>query len=339
MGLTIQTLAEKINAHAVVDKKVVKADFARATTVTLDQYCKKVTKVKGEYIGLHSLMTHVVQGFKSEWQELGEYEVRKKSLKNYRQKVNFKIKPDDIMGTILSDWYEEDKPIESKEIVKKVINFLFDQVIDDLEYLSILGVYDEDKSSGNFGYSINGLNNIIKIALEDTNNPVFKIPVNVITDNNIIDVFTAFEKNLPENFKNKIKTIHTSSSNIDRYSIAYFNKYGHYPTFKDTDSLKSPLKRYKLIGHDGLEDDIIFATSEGNLLNLIDVVDNPPAFTRVFPDLYDVKIIMEFWKGYDFLINQAVCVANFTDNARGLGDDKQMTLYYPNERKIAPITP
>jgi hypothetical protein len=34
---------------------------------------------------------------------------------------------------------------------------------------------------------------------------------------------------------------------------------------------------------------------------------------------YKIKIFMEFWKGYDFLINEAV-VADFAGTVRGLGD-------------------
>ena len=43
---------------------------------------------------------------------------------------------------------------------------------------------------------------------------------------------------------------------------------------------------------------------------------------------YKVKTFMEFWKGYDFLIEELVCVANDTDATYGLGKLEKNQLYY-----------
>lgn len=337
MSINIQLVADALKKHTVINNAVPKADFARATSVTLDKYCKKVTKIKGSYHVLHSIMTHVVQGFKAEWKHLGKFAVKDKELKNYRQKVNFSFIPDDIMSSFLAEWYEEDKKPTDKEIAKKITDWLLAQVQDDLENLSISGIYDADSAHGAFGYSLNGLEQIVKNALADAAKPVFKIPLNVFTDDNIIDEIRKFERGLPKGMKRKMKVIHMSENNIERYETAYFDRYGHYPTFKDTDKTKSPLKKRQMIGHEGLSDDVIFAALDGNLLNLIDVIDNPPKITDIQVLDYEVKIFMEFWKGYDFLINQAVCVGDFVGNVRGLGNDEQMKLYYPREQKIQPI--
>ncbi len=334
-NISVDLVGDALKKHTVINKEVSKADFARATSVTLDKYCRKVTKIKGSYHVLHSIMTHVVQGFKAEWRELGELVIKGKELKNYRQKVNFGFVPDDVMSTFLAEWYEEDKKPTDKEIAKRITEWLLIQVQDDLENLSISGIYDQNSAHGAFGYSLNGLEVISKLAFADTVNPVYKIPLNVFTDDNIIDELTKLERDLPVGLKKKIKEIHMSDNNVERYSIAYFNKYGHYPTFKDSDKVKSPLKKRTLIGHEGLSDDVIFATIDGNLLNLIDVIDNPPKFTDVQVQDYKVKIFMEFWKGYDFLINQGICMANFQDNKKGLGNEEQMKLYFPREQKIS----
>lgn len=339
MSISINLVADALKKHTVVNKNVEKADFARATSVTLDKYCRKVTKIKGSYHVLHSIMTHVVQGFKSEWKELGEYAVKEKELKNYRQKVNFGFVPADVLSTFLADWYEEDKKPTDKEISKKITEWLLTQVQEDLEILSIKGEYDATKAHGAFGYSLDGLEKIYATAIASATNPTFKIPSDVITDDNVIDVLLNFERNLPKRLKKKITKIHLSQNNLERYAVAYFDKYGYHPTYKDSDLVASPLRTSKrsLIGHDDLADDVIFATLEGNLLNLIDVIDSPPKFTDVQVADYKVKLFMEFCKGYDFLINQAVCTADFTGDTRGLGDDDMMRLYYPSELDIAEV--
>lgn len=333
MSININLVADAIKKHTVINKEVSKADFARATSTSLDMYAKKVTKIKGSYQIMHSIMTHVVQGFgDATWKELGEYSVAAKELVNYHQKVNFGFVPASVLSTFLADWYEEDKKPTDKEIAKKITEWILIQVQEDVEILSQIGEFDAAKAHGAFGYSMNGLQQVYYNALADVTNPTFKIPVDAITDDNIIDVILAFEKGLPTRLKKKIKTIHTSNSNIERYETAYFDKYGSHPTYKDSDLLKAPLRSAKrsLVGHD-VADDVLYATVDGNLLNLIDVIDNPTSFTDVQVADYKIKMFMEFWKGYDFLINQAVCTANFTDNVRGLGDDAKMRLYYPSE--------
>jgi hypothetical protein len=323
-GININLVADALKKHTVIRKDVSKADFARATSTSLDAYAKKVTKIKGSYQVMHSIMSHVVQGFASQWQELGEYAVKEKELKNFHQKVNFGFVPADVLSTFLADWYEEDKKPTDKEIAKKIVEWLLIQVQEDVEILSNIGEYDQAKAHGAFGYSMDGLQQIY---------------YNAVADDNIIDVLLAFERGLPKRFKKKIKTIHTSHNNVERYEVAYFDKYGHYPTYKDSDLVKCPLKSAKrsLVGHD-VADDVLYATVDGNLLNLVDVIDNPTTFTDVQVADYKVKLFMEFWKGYDFLINQAVCTANFTDNVRGLGDDAKMRLYYPSELGL-PVVP
>lgn len=329
--MDIVLLAAELQRFVVQNKGVSKADFARAIKVSVDEHCRKVTKIKGTYQVLDSIMSHVVQGFAPVWQELGTFSVRDKELKNYHQKVNFAIVPAEVLSTALADWYEEDKVITDKMICKVIIDWLLTQVTDDLELLSWIGVYDSATAAGGFGYSMNGWNKIVELALANTARPVFKIPVDAITDSNIYDVLQAYERGLPKILKNKIKKIHMSENNLERYEIAYKEKFNTSPKYDENDRTKSPLRKRVLVGHSNLADDKVFASIDGVMLNLIDVIDNPPKITSIQVQDYKVKIFMEFWKGYDFLINEAVCVADFTGEVRGLGNDALMAKYYPHE--------
>lgn len=330
-GISIALLAAELQRFVVQNKVVTKADFARALEVSIDKYCRKVTKIKGNYQVLDSIMTHVVQGFKSEWQELGTFSVADKELKNYHQKVNYGFVPADVLSTALAEWYEEDKTPTNKEICKKIVDWLLTQVVDDVELLSMIGEYNAVTASGAFGFSLNGWNKIIELAKANVVRPVFKIPVDAITDANVYDVILAFERGLPKLLKGKLKAIHMSTNNLERYEIAYKEKFHASPSYDEKDRTKSPLRKRVLVGHDNLDDDKIFTTIDGNMLNLIDVIDNPPKFTDVQVADYKVKLFMEFWKGYDFLINEAVCLADFTGEVRGLGDAGKMEKYYPHE--------
>lgn len=329
--MDIQLLAAELQRFVVQNKQLNKADFAKATTVFIDQFCRKVTKIKGTYQVLHTIMSHVVQGFKPEWQALGTFSVRDKELKNFHQKVNLPIVPAEVLSTAIADLYEEGVEITNKMICKIIIDHVKSQVQDDLELLSAIGEFDQALASGSFGYSINGWNKIISDCLANVDNPVFKIPLNAFTDENIYDELLSFERSLPKILKKKIKVIHMSENNLERYEVAYKNKHSQDPSYDENDRTKSPLRKRALVGHTDWDDDKVIATIDGNMLNLIDVIDNPPRITGIQVQDYEVKIFMEFWKGWDLLINQCVCVADFEGTVRGLGNEEQMTLYYPHE--------
>ena len=332
--INVNLIAAEMQRYVVQNKEVIKADFARALNVPIDDYCRKVTKIQGAYQVLHSLMTHVVQGFEKSWQPLGEFHVKDKELKNYHQKINFPFTPADVLGTFLAEWYEEDKKPTDKEIAKRIIDWLMTQITDDVALLSMIGEYDAHNAAGQFGFSINGFNKLVSDLLENPVHPCFRIPLAPITSSNVKDQFLAFERGLPKILKKKIKEIHCSENVKELYEIAYFNEYGINPSYKDTDKTKSPLGKRAIIGHDDMADNILFATVDGNMLNLLDI-NNPATITDIQTQDYDVKVFGEFWQGWDFLINEAVCVADFTPHAvRGLNDDALMELYFPHDSVI-----
>lgn len=333
MSIQIGLLAAEMQRHVVQNKNVVKADFARATKVEIDDYCQKVTKIKGAYQTLHSLMTHVVQGFAPEWKELGTLIVKDKEHKSYRQKINFGFVPAEVLGTFLADWYDEKEKPSNKTIAKKILDWIMTQANDDLALLSILGDRNDAYAHGHFGFSMDGWNTIIKDVLADAVNPCYKIPSQAINENNVIDVIRNFERKLPKLLKSKITEIHLSTNVLEMYETAYFDEYGSYPVFRESDKTRSPLRKRALVAHDDLDDDVMWATVKGNMLNLVDEIENPGTITDIQTQDYKVKVFGEFEKGYSLLLNQMTIVADFNGNVEGLGDDDQMKLYYPHQQK------
>lgn len=333
-SINLDGLAQAIATYAKVEKKLVLAEFAKAMKVSVDKYCKIVTKVNGEYHLYNTVMSHVVQGFEPKWQELGEWYARESIIKSYRQKVNFPIVPANVLGTALAELYQENKEPTVKEIVRVIIKDLLIQITDDLELLSMQGSYDPANKSGKFGFSLEGWNQIVKDLIKNTNNPAYKIPLDPLTEVNIYDQLLKFEKDIPKKMRAKIKYIHMSTNNADNYTIEYESRKGQVVTYKDSDKTKSPLGKRAIIGHDNMDDDIIFATIEGNMVKLIDLIENPATINDVQKEDYKIKLFSDFELGYGFALNEAVLVANFTDKTKGLGDEKLMELYYPHESGI-----
>ncbi len=331
VDINIDKLATAIVAYARINRKVISNRFAQATEVEINKWCKTVTKIQGEYHIYDSIISHVVQGFKPEWQPLGEWHAKDKGLKSYRQKINFPITPAKVLGTALAELYVENEAPEYKDITKVIIDDLLAKVDDDLDLLSFIGEYNAATASGVFGYSLDGWNTIVRNLLGNTARPCYKIPLNALTATNLVDQFTQFELKLPKILKGKIKEIHVSSHILELYSIDYRNTFGQMQDYKEADSLKSPLGKRVLVGHDNQDDDIVFCTVAGNMYRLVDLIENPAKITDVQKQDYTIKIFADFELGYDFGINEAVVVANFANGDEGLGDKDLMELYYPRD--------
>lgn len=302
--------------------------------ITLNKYAKTITKVRGEYPSIHSLIGHVVQGFNSKkWTPFGNLQFRTKISKNYHQKVDFQLDPAEIIGSVLEDWYDEGKPLEQKTISKHAIDLLKQKIISDVELLSISGEYNATKiglDNPEFGYSMDGLNTIVKKGLKNTDNPFFLIPGNEVTEVNILDEVLAFERALPKIVKNQVKKIFMSDTQKEAYQLAYEDKYGQNQF--NTDQFHTRLGKRELVGLPGYTGPM-FATVENGLIRLVDIIDNPATITDVQRDKRILNILGEFTLGYDFAINELTFVhTSEGTKQRGLNNAELNELYYPEEK-------
>lgn len=335
--ILIDDVVKELNTYLKHNPDLISASVNRAE-ITLDKHTKPITKVKGKYPQAHTLLENVVQGFSAEWTELGKMQIKHKILKDYHQKVNFPIIPSEILGSYFAELYAENKSMRDMPISKYIIdNELLPKVIDNMDTLSVKGEYDAARLD-EFGYSMNGIEVILNTMLAadaSTSHTPFKIPLNALTDSNAVDVMTQWERSLPSKFKKKgvIKKVFMSENNVERYVLDYEDKFGQNKFQGDT--LKTRLGKREIVAIPGMDDDHIFGTTENNFRRLIDVFDKP-AITDIQKQDYKVKIFMEFWKGYDFLIDEMVFISNFSDVTYGLGDTAKNQLYFGIDGVTAP---
>lgn len=323
--MNIEDVKKELNEYVTNNKEIVAKAFYNSE-VTLNKYCKTITKVKGKFPSVFSIIGHVLQGFSSSWTPLGEASIKHKMLKNFHLKVNFPIVPSEVLNTWFAELYIEGKTAEEHPISKHIMDDLMGRVVDDVEILSQNGDVDET----NWTKAMNGIEKNIEIALADTVHPVYKIPLNAITSSNIIDEIKKFEKSLPKNTRKKVKRIFMSTDLAMEYADQYEQEYGTKVTYTDTDTMKSPLSKLEIVGLDHISDSTIFATVDGNLGRLIDVFDKP-SVTDIQKQDYQLKVFMEGHLGYDFLINELAYVAVFDGSVKGLDNAELNELLYPGE--------
>lgn len=330
---TISVVSIKAELDEYIDNnQSVIAGGVYAGDVQLDKYCKKISSVKGKYPQFHKVMTRVVQGFKAEWQALGDMQFRAKVVQNFRQKVNLPIIVDEMYNTWLSDLKIEGKTPEEQPIAKVMIAELLEKVIDDLSDLSITGDTSAGQADGNFGFSVNGIAKVISLAAANVTNPVYTIPLNAITSINVLDEFKVYERSIPSKLRKKIKQIFISENVKLMYGDSIVEKYGTHTNFSDDRTGKTETYKIEIVGLENLPDNVIFATVDGFMLKLIDVIDNPPTITDTQIQDYILKIFMEFHLGYDFAINEMLFLADFGGvKHKGLNDTALNALYYDSE--------
>jgi hypothetical protein len=307
-------------------------------SIFISKYAQRITKVNGGYGTVLSLIGNVVQAYYSKkFTPFSDVTFKAKKLDTFRQKVDFQIDPAEILGTIYADKFDEGKNPKDKTITKEMMAMVIAKIISDCDYLSVNGIYDASKvglDNPEFGFSMNGLNKVIAGII--SNSQPYFIPGNAVTQNNILSEMTAFEKNLPSLAKSRVKYIFTSESDLEEYQEAYDDTFGLRPSYDQNTKTKTRFGKREIVGIPGLTKGTIFATIDKNLVELVDVVENPAVITDVQVENRIVKLLGEFSLGYDFAIDQYV-YAHTADGTKNLGlnNTEMNKLFYPNESKIS----
>ncbi len=328
--MNIQDIAKELNEYVANNPQIIIKTGVYSPEITLNKYCKTVTAVKGKFPQFSQITSRVVQGFAAEWQALGEANFQSKKLENFHQKVNFPIKPSEVLNTWLAFLFTEGKKAQEHPISQYIIADLMEKTIDDLEDLSQTGEYNAGTAAGNYGSSLNGIKKCLENAIANEDHPAFRIPLNVITPSNILDEVKSFEKQLPKKTRKKVKYLFMSENMRMEYTNQYETHYGTRVTYTDGQALQTPLSKMTIVGLNNIPDNCMFCTVEDNMIRLIDVFDKP-AITDIQVLDYIVKLFMEFWLGYDFMINELIYVAVFDGSDRGLQDGAKNALYYDSE--------
>lgn len=302
--------------------------------IFLSKHTRRLTKINGEYGSVVALIGHVVQSYYSKtFTPYDDVTFKEKTLKTFRQKVDFQLDPAEVLGTIFAEMFDEGKKPQDKKVAKEVLALVAAKIIDDLNVLSITGKYDATKVGANppvFGTSMDGLNEVL-VKLKATGKP-YLIPGDAVTDNNIVNVFSDFEKTIPSLAKPKVKKIFTSEEDLEIYQEAYDDQFGLRPSYDASGMVKTRFGKREIVGVPGLTKGTIFATIDNNFLELVDVVENPAQITDIQVNHRIIDMLSEFSLGYDFGFDQYVFL-HTSDGAanEGLGTLAENKLWYPGQ--------
>lgn len=298
--------------------------------ILLNRYARLIPRIRGEFATVSSVMGHVVQQFTPTWTEMGDAQFRGKQMKNYHQKVNFSFTPAEILGSWIEQKYDEGVELKDKTISKHLMSMLTEKIISDVNILSVKGKFDATKPTV-FGFSMDGLNEIHNKLLLNTVNPCFKIPTDAPDQNNILDVVLAFERGIPEQFRDMVKEVKMSATNAENHALLYEDTFGKNTDYNGTKGNFTRLGKRPIVGIPGMKGTRIEATVAGNFCRMVDLIENPGTITDVQKQDYKIKVFGEFTLGYDYAVNELVLLSDPTVVTRGLGNPALNELYYPEE--------
>mgnify|MGYP006214275987 CR=1 FL=1 len=165
---------------------------------------------------------------------------------------------------------------------------------------------------------MDGLNKIHTNLLANVVNPCFKIPTDEIDDTNILDVVLAFEKAIPEQYRDAIKEIKMNTTNAQNHKLLYEDAFGKNTDYKGDKGNRTRLGERPIIAIPGMANRIA-ATIDGNLVRMIDVVENPGTITDV--QKQDYKLTPGIYVGTEEVEDDGIPyeekVATISENLKG----------------------
>jgi len=325
--MNIDKLVSELGNYFRVNSKEIAAMVYNTGSV-IEPYMRTVTRVKGQFPAINSITSDVIQGFKPEWNEVGETTIKPNILVAYDQKINFPIIPDEIEASWLGELNEEDLDLPEKSISKYIMDKeLMPKAQENVNYLMVRGRYNSN-ALGTFGNSMNGVEKMLELGLLSTDNPMYQIPLSAFTSSSMVDNVTLFEKRIPKAIRGKIKAIFLSEEDLDNYVEDMLNTYPFLVGADKLEIAKSPIKKIPLIGVPEMTaGKFMFATPDGNLLKLVDKFDKP-ALTDIQKLDYKVKLFFRFHLGVGFWTNQLVFVGFAGGSASGLANSISGTQTY-----------
>lgn len=280
-----------------------------------------------EWRATQALITSVVQQFTPEWTPLGKSKFKPLVIKNRRHKINFPIKPLEVLDSYLFYLYDEGLAPDQMPITKYITErMLKPQILKDLELrMSAKGKYVEkpwgDVSPNDAGTppedAVDGYETILvdgkalKGTADDTHINYFNQTINwkTATDQQVLDFINAFVDWINPQYQMEMMPVFCSLDVYKRYKRAYKKIWGAGSGTENT-QFGADVIDYSmnvLVPLVGMyKSPILFSTPKENFVKLRHKNEVPNIINDVQKADYVVKLFGEFWFAVGFAIGEGV---------------------------------
>lgn len=278
------------------------------------QYMTTKMTDKTEWQAMQSVITDLIQKYTPYWTPSGKVTFTPIVIKNRKHKINYPLKPAEIMEDVIAYLYDEGLQPKDMPIVKYCINVLLrPKVEEERDEQLAIGVYDETKNtnkndgdSGDLHGSLDGYITILKQLHEDEKyNIVRLLPKVSLNRQNIYDHFDSIYQQIPKKYRNKKLPIFIDPDLLNLYELARDDKF---PNSKNEDENKKRLQHtnFTFVPLDGMTGTgLFFITPKENFIHLL---SKNRGLSKIWiqAENYDVKIFAEWWEAVGFAIAELI---------------------------------
>ncbi|MFR5736827.1 MAG: hypothetical protein ACLUER_14155 [Odoribacter splanchnicus] len=176
------------------------------------QYMTTKMTDKTEWQAVQSVISDLIQKFTPYWTPSGKVKFTPIVIKNRKHKINYPLKPAEIMEDVIAYLYDEGLQPKDMPIVKYCIEVLLKPKVEEErdEQLAV-GVFDESKNKnkndgddGDLHGSLDGYITILKQLHEDKEQNIIRLLPGVnLTRQNIYDQFDNIYQQIPKKYRTK----------------------------------------------------------------------------------------------------------------------------------------
>lgn len=306
-----------------------------------------------------SVLNTVLQQFVPEWTPSGAAKITPLTIKNYKCKMNVRIKPSDIMEDVLGWLYDEQaSTLQSMPVVRYVLyQLIFPKLDEEREYALATGRYKENVADGNGAYSAStpgeSMDGYLTQLVDKYNYDAddshttksgirwlkkgLSIGSNADDTRKFIDAAVKEVADLYPLYAKKRMKVHIDPVLADTYRREYLAEYKWLKNQDGTHKNDIDFSNFEFAELEGLRGTgCFFITPKENFKHLLS--KNPQNITLRFQEQdYDVKIFGEWWEGTGFWMAEALFVYIAPAAAIAYNGKKNLTVSFTNATASAQV--
>ena len=306
-----------------------------------------------------SVLNTVLQQFVPEWTPSGAAKITPLTIKNFKCKMNVRIKPSDIMEDVLGWLYDEQaSTLQSMPVVRYILfQLIFPKLDEEREYALATGRYKENVADGNGAFSASTPGETMDgylTQLVDKYN--YDADVSHTTKSGIrwlkagesigsnagdtrlfIDAAVKQVADLYPLYAKKRMKVHIDPVLADTYRREYLAEYKWLKNQDGTHKNDIDFSNFEFAELEGLRGTgCFFITPKENFKHLLS--KNPQNITLRFQEQdYDVKIFGEWWEGTGFWMAEAIFAYIAPAAAIAYNGKKNLTVSFTNATASAQV--
>jgi hypothetical protein len=285
------------------------------------------------YYGSNAMMTEVLQGWVRDKVKKGDLELVPAETTQRRHMIFTGIKPDDIVGTIEGQMFDETRAITDQDLVKLMLEMIVEQAQEDRIFKQLYkGKYIEptNNSTNAAENAVNGFGEVIEAGLEESDEDKRINGINIsgaLADDTSVYEQLAVDFKLGIHPKYRYRPMHMyiAPEAWENYKAGREEAIGTHVNTEDKSSMLIPGTAIRIFPEMSMiGSGRVFVTPQFNLVRVVDKkTDQAGALKAKDYAVDEVTIYGDYHEAFGFEFNKLVWTNNLSNSGSGGGDENE----------------